>query len=114
MAPTFQYSGWRHLKTHIQKHCVFTASFLDLVGTKERVRGHGLKIVLPTPEDSTLKPPISLSTTALPGAANLLFSGPFEHIFKCLAVEVCERRIPRAGDCSALNSGCPGALPLAR
>jgi hypothetical protein len=73
-----------------------------------------LKIVLPTPEDSTLKPPISLSTTALPGAANLLFHCPFEHVFKRLAVEVCHRSIPRAGDCPALNSGCPCASPAVR
>jgi hypothetical protein len=76
VAPTFQYSGWRHLKNHIKEHYVFTASFLDLVGTKERVRGHE-DGPSDTPEDSTLKPPISLSTTTLPGAAYLLFHCPF-------------------------------------
>jgi len=33
---------------HIQKHYVLLLPSLDLVGTKQRVRGHGLKIVLPT------------------------------------------------------------------
>jgi hypothetical protein len=44
----------------------------------------------PADDDSTLKPPIPLSTTT-PGTANLFLSSPFEHVFKSLAVEVRRR-----------------------
>jgi hypothetical protein len=53
-------------------------------------------------DDSTLKPPIPLSTTALPGAANLFLSSPFEHVFKGLAIEVRRRSVPRTSDGPAL------------
>jgi hypothetical protein len=53
-------------------------------------------------EESTLKPPIPLSATTLPGAANLFLSGPFEHVFQGLAVEVRHRSVPRTRDGSAL------------
>ena len=53
-------------------------------------------------EDSTLKPPIPLGTTALPGATNLFLSSPFEHVFKGLAIEVRRRSVPRTSDGPAL------------
>jgi len=44
---------------------------------------------------STLKPPIPLSITALPGTANLFFGCPLQHVFKSLAVEAFHRGVPR-------------------
>src|SRR5258705_12048110 len=62
---------------------------------------------------STLKPPISLGTAALPGAGNLLLRSPFEQIFKSLAVETSHVGFPCTGNRSAIPAGLVlGAIML--
>ena len=68
---------------------------------RQRASAEGGRPELP----QSLQPPITLHTSASPGAAHLLFHRPVEHLLECFISDVCHIGRPRA------RKGLPCAGP---